>query len=807
MGIRFITGYIVVSIWLAFLNLYFARRAFKRPGEAARYLGYSAVLAMVVNISYLGSILTRDYFQASLMSSVYFIAIDWMLITLLHFVLLFTETTSHRYYRWIRQGIRVYGFFDTLVLAVNVFYELAVHYVDRGTPIAPFTYEMKPLYSMHLVFTYCIVVLVLFILIRKILTTPRQYRNQYAFLVYAILLVVATNAMFLFRDSGELYTLLDFSILGYSVGLYLMCWSAFDYREKNMLESLTMMIFSNLDQGIVLFDYGGRLIMYNRMSEQLLRDVKFLDRMEIRAFQEACDLPTDRAEDAYTVQKSPLRCDFRRMRDQDEEVIGNLYVFSDLSNTADSMTGFMVWEKFRRYAMENPGKFSVPTAVALFDIIGLDQVNRTFGREVGDMRIRNLAQSMRAHLPEGTLFVRGYEAHLVAVCHGMEEEELRGCAEKVIAHCGETVKYGLSATGVERSGEGRDVLGAVETASRAMQVKKLLDDHSAHSQTLSSLVRALEESDSETEAHVRRTQKMGEMLGRRIGLNDAELSDLQLLCLLHDIGKVGIPLEILNKPGRLTEAEWSVLRSHTEKGYQIASSSDELRAIAPMILCHHERWDGKGYPQGLVGTNIPRLSRVIAVVDTYDAMVNDRPYRKARTPQEAMEEMERGSGTQFDPTMVRVFVEMLREHPELAKGENIGGEEPRTIEAVREEKPSGAGSTFAIPYCRYFLDVDDYIVEVDQNFETVTGYTGYDVLNRRMTQYDLIPPEEKADYMIQVNNQFAKGNIAYLEHDIQRKDGTRTRICCMGKRYFDSAVKAFRSEIVVFDIDDRRRGE
>ena len=198
-------------------------------------------------------------------------------------------------------------------------------------------------------------------------------------------------------------------------------------------------------------------------------------------------------------------------------------------------------------------------------------------------------------------------------------------------------------------------------------MKKLLSSKSVHSQTLTSLVRALQESDSDTEAHVRRTQKMGVELGRRVGLSDEQIADLRLLCLLHDIGKIGIPLEILNKPGKLTEEEFAVLRTHVEKGYQIAMSSDELKSIARMILCHHERWDGKGYPEGLSGNSIPVLSRVIAIVDAYDAMVNNRSYRKGLDPETAQEEMRRGAGVQFDPYLTGEFLSMLEENPLWAK--------------------------------------------------------------------------------------------------------------------------------------------
>jgi len=127
---------------------------------------------------------------------------------------------------------------------------------------------------------------------------------------------------------------------------------------------------------------------------------------------------------------------------------------------------------------------------------------------------------------------------------------------------------------------------------------------------------------------------------------------------MHDIGKVAIPDNILNKSRPLTKEEWEILKSHSEKGYRIALSSPELSKIAELILKHHERWDGKGYPFGLKGEEIPIECRILAVADAYDAMTNLRPYNKVKTPHEAIEEIKRCSGTQFDPFIVEVFLEL-----------------------------------------------------------------------------------------------------------------------------------------------------
>jgi HD-GYP domain-containing protein (c-di-GMP phosphodiesterase class II) len=144
-------------------------------------------------------------------------------------------------------------------------------------------------------------------------------------------------------------------------------------------------------------------------------------------------------------------------------------------------------------------------------------------------------------------------------------------------------------------------------------------------------------------------------------LNQVELSELELLATLHDIGKIGVNDDILNKPGKLSAEEWAQMRRHTEIGYRIAMASPELVPIADYILTHHERWDGKGYPQGLSGETIPLISRILAVVDAYDAMTQDRPYRAAMPREFAVGELIKYSGTQFDPGVVRIFLHIIGE--------------------------------------------------------------------------------------------------------------------------------------------------
>ena len=188
---------------------------------------------------------------------------------------------------------------------------------------------------------------------------------------------------------------------------------------------------------------------------------------------------------------------------------------------------------------------------------------------------------------------------------------------------------------------------------------KLLESRSLHSSLISSMKTALFEKNQGTEEHGHRLTKLTRIVGEVIGLTNQQFDELELFSSLHDIGKIGIEDQILNKPDKLTQTEWVKMKKHSEIGYRIAMSSPELMSIAYYILTHHERFDGTGYPQGLSGDNIPLLSRILAVADAYDAMTEDRPYRKGFSKQDAITEINENSGTQFDPYIAKIFCDIV----------------------------------------------------------------------------------------------------------------------------------------------------
>jgi len=191
--------------------------------------------------------------------------------------------------------------------------------------------------------------------------------------------------------------------------------------------------------------------------------------------------------------------------------------------------------------------------------------------------------------------------------------------------------------------------------------RTLRDLESTYSQTLWSLVAALDAREHETSDHSQRVVRFTLAIARRISIPELELPALGRGALLHDIGKIGVPDAILLKPAKLTEDEWAEMRKHPQIGFDILKSIQFLGPSAEMVLCHQERFDGRGYPRGLAGEAIPIAARVFAIADTFDAMTTNRPYRRALPPEAARAEITRCAGTQFDPRCAEAFLSMKQD--------------------------------------------------------------------------------------------------------------------------------------------------
>lgn len=219
---------------------------------------------------------------------------------------------------------------------------------------------------------------------------------------------------------------------------------------------------------------------------------------------------------------------------------------------------------------------------------------------------------------------------------------------------------------IKKPWEPEELKNTVKRALESYQLnidnqKLTLDLKELFSGTINAITEALDAKDKFTSGRSKRVTKYAIEIGQKLGLSDNDLQELEMAGLLHDIGMIGIPESILNKEGELTKDEYSIIKQHSPKGVKILENIKQLEHVVVMIKYHHERFDGKGYPEQLSGEQIPLGSRIICIADAYDGMVSDRPYRKGLDHKVAIEIITKDSGTHFDPVIVEAFLEIIEE--------------------------------------------------------------------------------------------------------------------------------------------------
>ena len=336
-------------------------------------------------------------------------------------------------------------------------------------------------------------------------------------------------------------------------------------------------------------------------------------------------------------------------------------------NHHDTLTGlynrFFFDEEVRRLDK----KRQLPISIIMGDINGLKLINDAFGHTEGDNLLINVARILKNSLRAEDILARVGGDEFAVILPKTSEETVDKIVKSIYLNCAEKnksedteIKFAsISLGAATKTYEDKSIEIVREEAEIEMYKRKLLESKSIHSSIMSTIKTSMLEKSFDTQEHAERLVSLAAGIGRELGLNGNQMNDLELLATLHDLGKMGIDKELLEKPRSLNKEEKTEMKRHPEIGYRIAKSSPDLVKLSDLILAHHEFWDGSGYPQGLKGEEIPLLSRIIAIVDAYDAMTSDRAYRNALSKEDAVEEIIRCSGKQFDPNISKIFLRLL----------------------------------------------------------------------------------------------------------------------------------------------------
>lgn len=788
--------FLFIYLFITVMNIVLWKKCSSFTSREGILFRRSLLCTVFVTILYMATVLIDSYKVMNWTYSLYFSSIDVMLYFVMGYLFALSGKTGNRVLlRIFRRACLIFLFIDITLLMTNPMTGAVVGYYMVPDKLASWNFSGTFLYNIHLGFCYTMLLAGFSAVVIESLTLPSIYRRYYNRVIISILVVVGINALYLLMMD---LVSIDLSVATYSILGYLIYWNSFVARDRYLLSQLKEIIFEDILQPVFLFDWNEQLVYCNRSAEEMIGPLRekctIREFMELGGFEDrigSFDEDTRFYWNSRRNRRSSYICDFRTLTGDGGEIIGRFFIFTNNTLGTDPLTGFQTESYFQSHYTELLGRDAHDLMVCVSDLNRLTILNNTVGREGGDRAIEVQAMLLRQHLPSSTVFVRLQDAFLCAVVPSISQEVLSDLMAAANADISAEDGFPFRLTfnyAITSAASASDIHDAIDGALTILRTRKLLDSGSDRSSVIDSLHQMLMECDAETELHVRRTRELGDRLSYRIGLSGYERDQLSLLCLFHDIGKVGIPREILNKAGKLNDSEREIMRSHAEKGYRIARATPELNVIASAIRHHHENWDGSGYPDGLRGEAIPLLSRVISVVDAYDAMISDRPYRSAMSHEAAVAELKKHAGRQFDPYIVNCFLSMVE-----TKGETVVPE----AEAEESDAESElAGLVNPVSYSRYTVGEGMRITNVDRNFEHMTGYTAYDVQKLGLTQNDLIFEEDREQYWSLVNEQMAKSEIIYLEHRLRRMDGTGRYVYCTG------VLTGKEHTIIVSDITD-----
>jgi diguanylate cyclase (GGDEF)-like protein/PAS domain S-box-containing protein len=363
------------------------------------------------------------------------------------------------------------------------------------------------------------------------------------------------------------------------------------------------------------------------------------------------------------------------MHEENNQIRGAVFTIRDITQDKkqreeieylsfrDGLTGLYNRRFFEQELKRLDKEQELPLSLIIGDINGLKLVNDVFGHIEGDHLIQAAAQIMKKVCRKQDIISRwGGDEFIILlpytnrgeaekICSRIEmESEQSGLIER-------KVSISLGCDTKEKAEE--NMIEVMKRAEDYMYKVKLLKSNSHKSKIVDFIKNVVCSNDYHEKEHLANLKELCKKTGKALGLSLVARNELEILAEVHDIGKISISPNILCKADKLTESEWEEIKRHPETGYNIAKASSELAYVAEYILCHHERWDGKGYPRNLEGEAIPLLSRVVSVLDAYEAMTHDRPYRKALSESMAKEELLKYAGAQFDPRIVQTFLDKV----------------------------------------------------------------------------------------------------------------------------------------------------
>ncbi|WP_049773519.1 HD-GYP domain-containing protein [Salisediminibacterium selenitireducens] len=329
----------------------------------------------------------------------------------------------------------------------------------------------------------------------------------------------------------------------------------------------------------------------------------------------------------------------------------------------DQLTGLFNRRYFDQALQEITQGNNHPVSLIIADVNGLKLVNDTYGHVTGDALISEVGHRLKSVIREDDVLARHGGDEFAIIMPGVGEEAVKETIMKLDAYCEDVImkdiKLSVAFGYATNHSPAQSIQAVFQLAEDRMYTNKLYKKTSRRNDLINGMMATLYEKNPREKEHSERVSLLSVNLAKAAGLDESAIQRIRTAGLLHDIGKIAIDYSVLQSDKPLNELEKEEIRKHAEIGYRILNASSEFSELAEIVLCHHERMDGTGYPRQLTGNEIPTESKIIAIANAYDAMITKQTYREPVPVNEAVDELRKGAGTQFDPVLAKLFIDRV----------------------------------------------------------------------------------------------------------------------------------------------------